>query len=788
MTANAACVTCGNPLNDTATGRRYCSNACRQRAYRERSSARDDSPHDSALPTPLDTFVGRREELAALARLGSEHRLVSLVGPAGAGKTRLASRHVSKRPDQVWWTALASESDVVQAIYHAVGAHPLPNRSVRDAVIAEVEQHRRPLLVLDNCEHLLADVADVVSELVACCPRLRVLVTSREPLRLAGEQVFALGELGLPPVGADCADVAEALRYDAVVLFRDRAVSVDRSFELNARNVADVVAVCRSLDGMPLAIELAARRITVLSPADILARLEDRLALLTAGPRASDDRHRTLRAAIGWSYDLLSEAEQAACRRLAVLGVPFDLGVASTVCGVEDALDLLAGLEQKSLLVVDRVGGGHTTFRQLQSVRLYCRERAAECGDIDVVADRVVDWVCSVVEPEISCFFPAPPVVLRLDRNIGLIELAVARTAETGDWARHALTIAATAWTSTPRGPRGAPTELLHRALSQPMPPSYRSVLTALAAMHHRVRGGWHVTRQFALESLAIERAEASRPGTLARALEVLASAEAHTGNPELAWQLFDEAVELMRESGDKLARGVLLNSYGWTLLQHGEADLAAPLVRESLTLTRLLGLPHLLNPVLHTAGAIALARRNFPEAVDLFRESLEVGSEHPMDQFYDLEGLALGLVGAGSDDERALSLLTAASVVRTRYDFRAEPYWQALVDEARSVCRTRITAGRLRAAESTGERMSLTQAISYALTAQPIAEDEDGVISARELHVATLVAEGLTNRQIGQRLGISPHTVARHVTHARTKLGLRSRAQLAVWAGRNTP
>ncbi|MEV6243490.1 LuxR C-terminal-related transcriptional regulator [Lentzea sp. NPDC051838] len=784
MTANAACVTCGNPLTDTAAGRRYCSNACRQRAYRERSSARDESPTGSAVPTPLDTFVGRREELAALGRLAGEHRLVSLVGPAGAGKTRLAVQHVGKRADQVWWTALASASDVVQAVYHSVGAHPLPNRSVRDAVIAEVEQHRRPLLVLDNCEHVLAEVADVVSELLACCPRLRVLVTSREPLRLAGEQVFALGELELPPLNSN---LTEALRYDAVLLFGDRAVSVDRSFEIDSSNVADVVAVCRSLDGMPLAIELAARRITVLSPADIVARLGDRLALLTAGPRATDDRHRTLRAAIGWSYDLLSEAEQSACRRLAVLGVPFDLGVASTVCDVPDALDLLTSLEQKSLLVAERAAGT-TTFRQLESIRLYCHERAAERGDITLVADRVVDWVCSVVEPEISSFFPAPAVVLRLDRNIGLVELAVTRTADVGDWSRHALTIVATAWTSTPRGPRGAPTELLHRALSQPMPPPYRSVLTVLAAMHHRLRGGWHVSRRFAQESMEIERAHGSRPGTLARAIEVLASAEAHTGNPEQAWQHFDEAVEMLRFSGDQLARGLLLNSYGWTVLQHGEADVAAPLVRESLTLVRLHGLPHLLNPVLHTAGAIALARKSYPEAVDLFRESLEVGSEHPMDQFYDLEGLALGLVGVGSDDERALSLLTAASVVRTRYDFRAEPYWQALLDEARAVCRERVAAGRLRAAESTGERMSLPQAISYALTARPVAEDDDGVISERELHVATLVAEGLTNRQIGQRLGISPHTVARHVTHARTKLGLRSRAQLAVWAGRHTP
>ncbi|MET9226602.1 LuxR C-terminal-related transcriptional regulator [Lentzea sp. NPDC003310] len=784
MTADAACVTCGNPLTDAVPGRRYCSNACRQRAYRERASGRDgaDRP-DSSLPAPLDSFVGRRDELAALTRTDSD-RLVSLVGPAGAGKTRLAIQHASRRADRTWWAALAPASDAVQAIYAAVGAHPLPNHSVRDAVVAEVEQHRRPLLVLDNCEHLLADVASAVAELLARCPRLRVLVTSREPLHLAGERVFAVGELDLPPAGAD---VAEALRHDAVALFRDRAVSVDRSFEVDAANVADVVAVCRSLDGMPLAIELAARRVTVLSPADVLARLGDRLALLTGGPRAADDRHRTLRAAIGWSYDLLSEQEQAASRLLAVLGVPFDLGVASAVCDVPDALDLLTGLEQRSLLVVDRVGG-HTTFRQLESIRLYCYDRAIAHGELSLVADRVVEWVCSVVEPEISSFFPSPPVVLRLDRNVGLLGLAAARTAETGDWARHALAIVATAWTSTPRGPRGAPTELLHQALSRPLPEPHRSVLSVLAAMHHRLRGGWHVTRRFAEESLAIERAGARRPGTTARALEVLASAEAHTGDPALAWTLFDEAAALLQDSNDKLARAILLNSYGWTLLQHGYADRAAPLVRESLTLTRLIGLPHMLNPVLHTAGAIALARKDFLEAVDLFRESLEVGSEHPMDQYYDLEGLALGLVGVGSDDERALSLLTSASLVRTRYDFRAEPYWQALLDEARTTCRERITASRLRAAESTGERMSLAQAISYALTEQQHAESEDGLISARELHVATLVAEGLTNRQIGQRLGISPHTVARHVTHARSKLGLRSRAQLAVWAGRHAP
>ncbi|WP_329790276.1 LuxR C-terminal-related transcriptional regulator [Lentzea sp. DG1S-22] len=777
MTADAACVTCGNPI---AEGRRYCSNACRQRAYRERNSARGDSPSSSAVPTPLDTFVGRREELAALSRLAGE-RLVSLVGPAGAGKTRLAAQHAGRRTDRVWWTALAPASDVDQAIHHVVGAHPLPGRSVREAVIAEVERHRRPLLVLDNCEHLLASAADAVQDLLAGCPRLRVLVTSREPLRLAGEQVFAVGELELPPADAD---VAEAVRHDAVVLFRDRAVSVDRSFEVDASNVADVVAVCRSLDGMPLAIELAARRVPVLSPAEIAARLSTGLAVLAGGPRSVDDRHRTLRAAIGWSYDLLPPREQAASRRLAVLGAPFDLGVASAVCGVPDALDLLTGLEQKSLLVADRTGG-HTTFRQLESVRLYCHERAVESDDVSLVADRVVEWVCSVVEPEISSFFPAPSLVLRLDRHVGLVELAAARTAETGDWSRHALTIVATAWTSTPRGPRGAPTELLHRALSRPLPPAYRSVLAVLAAMHHRLRGGWHVTRRFATESLAIEGAGAGRPGTTARALEVLASAEAHIGDTALARRLFDEAAALLRDSGDKLALAIVLNSYGWTLVQHGEPEPAAPLVTEALALVRLLGLPHMLHPVLHTAGAIALARGNCDEAVEVFREGLVVGSEHPADQYYDLEGLALALVGTGSDDERALSLLTAASAVRTRYDFRAEPYWQDLLDEARAVCRARIPAARLRAAESTGERMSLAQAISYGLTTQPVTEDADGAISARERHVATLVAEGLTNRQIGQRLGISPHTVARHVTHARSKLGLRSRAQLAVWAGR---
>ncbi|TWP51908.1 LuxR family transcriptional regulator [Lentzea tibetensis] len=798
MTAIAACETCGNPLTDAAGGRRYCSNACRQRAYRERSATRTDE-HSNAhgdLPTSLDSFVGRRAELTALTRLSNEHRLISLVGPAGAGKTRLAvqfgERHRKDYPDGVWWVGLATTSDpgrVGHVVASALGVRPPSTRPVAEGIAASVG-NQKMLLLLDNCEHLLEDVATLVASLLANCPRLRVLVTSREALRVAGEQVFALGELELPAAGAPV-DATMAPRFDAVRLFLERANAVDHTFELTEDTVGDVVALCRSLDGMPLAIELAARRIALLTPADILARVGDRLALLTDAPRTTDTRHRTLRAAIEWSYDLLDADEQTAMRRLAVLGWPFDLDLASAACGVDDALNLLAGLENKSLLVSDRAARGATMFRQLESIRLFGRELAEQHGDVPVVHDRVVEWVASVVEPEATRFDPGPEPVRRLDRHMGVLDIAIARTAEVGDWPRHALAVAATAWTANPQKPRGVPLPLLNAALARPeLPPVHRSLLAHVAAGHHRARGNWELCRRFATLSYELETALGC-PDTTARALEVLASADCYFGDLDGGYARFAEALRLARDVGDPIAVGIILNSLSWTKLQHGDADAATPLVTEAVDLIREHGWQHMLNPMLHTAGAIALARSDFDTAAEMFRESLTSSLEHPTDQFYDLEGLALALIGTGADDVCALSLLATATAVRTKFDYRAEPYWQDQLSVGMDAVLARTPAGRARAAESSGRRMSMRQAVDYALTDRPALPENGGSsdkrITERERHIAGLVAEGLTYRQIGQRLGISPHTVARHVTHVRSKLGLRSRAQLAVWAGRNT-
>ncbi|GLZ36128.1 LuxR family transcriptional regulator [Lentzea sp. NBRC 105346] len=797
MTATAACETCGRQISDAAGGRRYCSNACRQRAYRERTTTRAGEHRAAAtggLPTPLDTFVGRRAELTALTRLSSEHRLISLVGPAGAGKTRLsvqfADRARKDYPDGVWWVGLATTTDpdrVGHVVASALDVRVPSNQPVAEGVAAAVA-NQKMLLLLDNCEHLLEGVANLVAALLAGCPRLRVLVTSRESLNLAAEQVFAVTELELPDAD-EPVNAALAARCDAVRLFRDRANAVDRTFELTEHNAADVIALCRRLDGMPLAIELAARRIALLSPADMLARLGDRLDLLTSAPREADSRHRTLRAAIEWSYDLLTPPEQQACRRLAVLGVPFDLDLAASAIGVPDALDLVASLEAKSLLVADRTSRGPTMFRQLESIRLFCLERAEAAGDVPIVHDHIVDWVTRVIEPEVTCFDPAAEVVARLDRHLGVLDVAIARTAATGDWPHHALAVAATAWSASPQKPRGVHVELLNQALVEPaVPPQYRSLLAQVGAGHYRARGNWEECHRYASISYNLERTF-NRPATMARALEVLASADCYFGDLAGGYARFDEALGLVRGIGDQLAVAVILNSLAWTKLQHGGADEAAPLVSEAIWLTREHGPQHMLNPQLHTAGAIALARNDFESALELFHESLACSTEHPTNLFYDLEGLALALVGTAADDVCALSLLTTAAVVRNRFNYLPEPYWRDQLDAGWSILRTRMAPGRIRAAESSGRRMTMYQAVDYALTERPLGGpvERDERITERERHIAALVAEGLTYRQIGQRLGISPHTVARHVTHVRTKLGLGSRAQLAVWAGRNT-
>ncbi|WP_433355001.1 BTAD domain-containing putative transcriptional regulator [Micromonospora saelicesensis] len=341
---------------------------------------------ERVLPSQLTTFVGREEELKRVGDLLVERRLVTLTGPGGAGKTRLAIEAAGRVDVEVRFVELAGlahGSDVPQAVLSALGlrdaglrAPAEPGWQTTDRLV-EALAERRLLLVLDNCEHVLVDAARLAARLLSACPALRVLATSREPLGLAGEALCPLSGLTVPPLGASVLDADE---YAAVGLFAQRAADVAPDFTVTPANVEMVLRICRSLDGLPLAIELAAARLRALSVAEVAARLDDRFRLLSTGNRAVSPRHRTLRAVVEWSWDLLDDAEREVARRLTVFAGGATLEAAERVCGLPTAefVDALTGLVDKSF--VEMTGG---RYRMLETVRAFCAERLAEAGEAD---------------------------------------------------------------------------------------------------------------------------------------------------------------------------------------------------------------------------------------------------------------------------------------------------------------------------------------------------------------------------------------------------------------------
>ncbi len=348
--------------------------------------ARNAGSAEPALPSQLTTFVGREEELTRVGELLGERRLVTLTGPGGAGKTRLAIEAAGRVDGEVRFVelaGLADGTDVPQAVLSALGlrdaglrAPAEPGRQPTDRLV-EALAERRLLLVLDNCEHVLVDAARLAARLLSACPALRVLATSREPLGLAGEALCPLSGLTLPPLGASARDADD---YAAVSLFVQRAVDVAPDFSITPANVELVLRICRSLDGLPLAIELAAARLRALSVVEVAARLDDRFRLLSTGNRAVSPRHRTLRAVVEWSWDLLDDAERRVARRLTVFAGGATLEAAEQVCGMPTAefVDALTGLVDKSF--VEMTGG---RYRMLETVRAFCAERLAEAGEAD---------------------------------------------------------------------------------------------------------------------------------------------------------------------------------------------------------------------------------------------------------------------------------------------------------------------------------------------------------------------------------------------------------------------
>jgi predicted ATPase len=343
------------------------------------------------LPRQLTSFVGRQEELAAVARALEASQLVTLTGTGGVGKTRLAvqaaANLVTGFPDGAWLCELAVAVDadtLAQVVASTLGVVQRAGRSLEQSIV-EFLGHSRVLLVLDNCEHLLDAAGRLAAAILAHCPGVRMLATSREALAVPGEQVWPLRSLDLPALGSGLDDAAASA---SVLLFCERAAAARPGFVLSGANVPAVAEVCRRLDGIPLAIELAAARVAAMTPAEIAGLLGERFRLLTGGRRTAVERHQTLRAVVDWSYGLLSETEQVVFDRLAVFSGGFTLVAATAVVtgdGIEgwDIVDAVGGLVAKSMVVAEPGAGEHTRYQLLETLRQYGRERLDEGGDTD---------------------------------------------------------------------------------------------------------------------------------------------------------------------------------------------------------------------------------------------------------------------------------------------------------------------------------------------------------------------------------------------------------------------
>jgi len=380
-----------------------------------RAPAPERSGRRTNLPARLTSFVGREQELERIGALFGEHRLVTLVGPGGAGKTRLAGEVaggvIDAYADGVWLVELAPVADgagLAPALLGSLGLREAqllapsakaPVHAVEHAI--EILEDKRTLILLDNCEHLIAPAAELAQRLLAACPALRILATSREPLGILGETIVPVTPLELPT--ADTA-VEAAVTMAAVRLFADRARAAADGFALTEATLADVAEICRRVDGLPLAIELAAARLRSMTLPQLAARLDDRFRVLTGGNRTAVARQRTLRAVVDWSWDLLDEPERHVLRRLAVFSGGATLGAAEAVCagpGVTagEVFDLLCALVDKSLLQVveDSSGAGGPRYRMLETIREYGLERADEAGDLAAARDAHADHFAALV-------------------------------------------------------------------------------------------------------------------------------------------------------------------------------------------------------------------------------------------------------------------------------------------------------------------------------------------------------------------------------------------------------
>jgi non-specific serine/threonine protein kinase len=820
-----------------------------------------DAPDDAAdqrrdnLPVEISSFIGREAAIAEVTGLFERQRLVTLTGAPGVGKTQLALRAAAglrdRFADGVWLVELAAltEPDLVLAtVASTLGLRTEDGRPTAEA-LAERLGARQTLLLLDNCEHLADACSGLIAALLRACPELRVLATSREPLGVAGEICWPVPPLTVPgtlalatvspnasnaasnrrvlesPHGSQPAWIDTVLASEAGRLFVERARAVRPSLTLTDESAGAIARICQQLDGIPLAIELAAARASALSPAEIAARLDDRFGLLTRNGRTAVPRQRTLRESIDWSHDLLSEPERVLLRRLSIFrgGWTLDgvIGVGCWGIGEGDAssnppspvtrapsprtyhpsprtchpspntLDVLTSLVEKSLVVAEE-RGGETHYHLLETLREYAAERLREAGEAAALAQRHWDWCVDLAEQAALHLRGTEQARwrARLESEHDNLRAALAR-ALARDEAEPGLRICVALWVFWfERGYDGEGSTWTSRMLALPS----ASARTPLRAAALFVAGklateGADLTLALAhcQESLAIAR-EHDDAHTIHRALTQLGHIERGRGRWLAARRYYEEALPLRRALGDPVTVAISLTCLGRVAHALHEYEAARALYEESLELYKQQEHPSEIIATQQHLGLLAHAQGDDAEAAAWFAEALPVACRisNPRRIAALLEGFAT--LAVRHQPERAIRLAGAAAALREASGTRLTPSGQDALRQELALARRLLDDEAISAAWAAGTRLTVDQAVSLALTpptdVHPAQRpDPASRLTAREREVAALVARGLTNRQIAETLVVSQRTAESHVANSLSKLGLATRAQLAAWA-----
>ncbi len=751
------------------------------------------------LPAELTSFVGRRKQLSEVKRLLSTTRLLTLTGSGGAGKTRLALRAAAEVTrsfaDGVWFVSLASIDDpqlVVQAVFGALGLQDRSSGWSLSALGTSLAA-KHLLLVLDNCEHLLDSCALLAVTVLTSCPNLRILATSRQALGVTGETRMRVPPLSLPEDG-ETLTPERLTTYEAVALLSERAAAVVPGFKVDGANSAAVLGLCRRLDGLPLALELAAVRFEGLTVEQVMRGLESNLPVLAKGTRGAEARQQTLEATIGWSYGLLDGPEQLLWARLSVFAGGFDEDAVMMVCAGPDlppdaVAGTLASLVEKSVLKRDP-DRRPARYLILDTIRQFGRQRLRETGEEIEIQARHRDWILELSAAASAWDHGQADALHRIHRERDNVWAALDFCLRQPSEAAAGIEICRNLhvyWQV--RGPFG----------------DVRRMVAALCELvEHdslaRAEGLWLgaslAITQSDMDAAAPMLADSLRIGRQVGDLEVIGWSTNYLaviawvqGRLEEASAHLEASLELARPTNRDIVIGAL-NVQAYMALLSGRPDRVIAPGEEGLSLSREAGELWARGMLLNALSQARWQQSESRAAEELAREGAAV--KHALHDFVGLavgmESLAMMAAERGAA-ERAAVLLGSGELMRESVATPIFAAYREQHERSTSSAHTQLGDAAYRLAFERGRSMAIDEAVAFAVgekqpgKAAPAAKvAPSSLLTQRELEIAHLIAEGLTSQQIATKLFISERTVTTHVTNMLNKLGLSSRIQLASW------